>query len=82
MLQHFFEVTGGRNGFGAKLTNIFSKKFVVETADSTQGKKYRQSFENNMGKKNDPKLASHSGPDYTKVCRHFVVISNQRFIFQ
>lgn len=28
------KVTGGRNGFGAKLTNIFSSKFVVETASS------------------------------------------------
>ena len=28
------KTTGGRNGFGAKLCNIFSKKFVVETADS------------------------------------------------
>lgn len=27
-------VTGGRNGFGAKLTNIFSKEFSVECADS------------------------------------------------
>ena len=24
------KVTGGRNGFGAKLTNIFSKKFEIE----------------------------------------------------
>jgi DNA topoisomerase II len=28
------KVTGGRNGYGAKLTNIFSKWFEVETADS------------------------------------------------
>jgi DNA topoisomerase-2 len=25
------KVTGGRNGYGAKLTNIFSKKFTLET---------------------------------------------------
>ena len=25
------KVTGGRNGFGAKLANIFSKRFIVET---------------------------------------------------
>jgi DNA topoisomerase-2 len=34
------KVTGGRNGFGAKLTNIFSKKFTVTTADSKNKKKY------------------------------------------
>ena len=27
------KVTGGRNGFGAKLCNVFSTKFTVETAD-------------------------------------------------
>lgn len=27
------KVTGGRNGYGAKLCNIFSTKFVVETCD-------------------------------------------------
>ena len=36
------KVTGGRNGFGAKLCNIFSKKFVVETACSDYGKKFKQ----------------------------------------
>jgi DNA topoisomerase-2 len=32
------KVTGGRNGYGAKLTNIFSKRFTIETADSKTGK--------------------------------------------
>lgn len=32
------KITGGRNGYGAKLANIFSKKFVVETADSKSKK--------------------------------------------
>ena len=27
------KVTGGRNGFGAKLCNVFSKKFTVETGN-------------------------------------------------
>lgn len=36
------KVTGGRNGYGAKLCNIFSKKFVVETAERETGKKFRQ----------------------------------------
>lgn len=33
------KLTGGRNGFGAKLTNIYSTEFTVETADSEGGKK-------------------------------------------
>lgn len=36
------KTTGGRNGYGAKLTNIFSTEFVVETADSKRQKKYKQ----------------------------------------
>ena len=32
------KVTGGRNRFGAKLTNIFSKNFEVETANKSSKK--------------------------------------------
>ncbi|CAI2166457.1 17578_t:CDS:2 [Funneliformis geosporum] len=39
-------VSGGRNGIGAKLTNIYSTEFIVETISN--GKKYRQTFRNNM----------------------------------
>lgn len=38
------KVVGGRNGYGAKLTNIFSTKFVLETADASSGKKYKQAL--------------------------------------
>lgn len=34
------KVTGGRNGYGAKLCNVFSTKFVVETAS----RKYKRAF--------------------------------------
>lgn len=36
------QVTGGRNGYGAKLTNIFSTEFVVETCDGQRGRRYKQ----------------------------------------
>lgn len=36
------KMTGGRNGYGAKLCNIFSTEFTVETADSISGKKFKQ----------------------------------------
>ena len=39
------KVTGGRNGYGAKLCNIFSTEFIVETADSKSGKKFKQVFQ-------------------------------------
>lgn len=36
------QVTGGRNGYGAKLTNIFSTEFVVETCDGQRSRRYKQ----------------------------------------
>lgn len=40
--------TGGRNGYGAKLTNIFSKKFTVTVQDPENGLEYKQTWRNNM----------------------------------
>ena len=59
------KVTGGRNGYGAKLTNIYSKTFIVETADKNTGKKYYQKFYNNMLKFNEPKIEDYSKEDFT-----------------
>jgi DNA topoisomerase-2 len=58
-------VTGGRNGYGAKLANIFSTKFVVETADSSRGLKYAQTFSSNMTVKSEPVITAYTGSDYT-----------------
>jgi len=35
------KVVGGRNGYGAKLANVFSTKFEVECADSGHGKLFK-----------------------------------------
>jgi DNA topoisomerase-2 len=59
------KVTGGRNGFGAKLTNIFSSKFVVETADTKSGKMFKQVYRNNMSEKDAPEIKPHKGEDFT-----------------
>jgi DNA topoisomerase-2 len=40
--------TGGRNGYGAKLANIFSTRFIVEIVDSKRKKKFIQEWSNNM----------------------------------
>lgn len=57
-------VTGGLNGLGAKLAAIFSDSFTVETA--TSGKKYTQTFENNLSKICKPKITK-SSKEYTKI---------------
>ena len=59
------KVTGGRNGYGAKLTNIYSKTFIVETADKETGKKYTQKFYDNMLKFSEPKIEDYSKEDFT-----------------
>ena len=40
--------TAGRNGYGCKATNVFSKVFRVETADPRTGLLFTQTFSENM----------------------------------
>ncbi|KAL5336026.1 DNA topoisomerase [Aspergillus crustosus] len=61
------KITGGRNGFGAKLCNVFSTEFTVETQDSRQKKRYRQTWTNNMQTLGKPKITAAKGNDYTQV---------------
>lgn len=62
------KVVGGRNGYGAKLCNIFSTEFIVETADKERKLKYKQVFNNNMSVTGKPKItANSSGQEYTRI---------------
>ena len=42
------KTVGGKNGYGAKLTNIYSTKFVVRTGDGDSKQYYEQVFRDNM----------------------------------
>lgn len=62
------KVTGGRNGYGAKLCNIFSTEFLLETADLSTGLVYKQTWTNNMANLTKPKITKlKSKKEYTKV---------------
>ncbi|XP_076765755.1 DNA topoisomerase 2 [Xylocopa sonorina] len=61
------KVTGGRNGYGAKLCNIFSHRFTVETASKEYKKCLKQTWSNNMGSASEPRIKDFSGEDFTKV---------------
>ncbi|GAB7337928.1 hypothetical protein MBLNU457_4312t1 [Dothideomycetes sp. NU457] len=61
------KITGGRNGYGAKLANIFSTEFTLETADSKHSKKYKQTWRNNMSVAEKAKITAHKGDDFTRV---------------
>jgi DNA topoisomerase-2 len=47
-------VSGGRNGYGAKLANIYSTRFTVMTIDEKTKKMYTQTWRDNMTVKEDP----------------------------
>ena len=58
----------GRNGYGSKLTNIYSTVFSVKTYDSAAGKMYTQTWKNNMGDCGAPKITESTGKkDFTQV---------------
>ncbi|KAG0208879.1 DNA topoisomerase 2 [Mortierella sp. GBA30] len=62
------KVTGGRNGYGAKLCNIFSTEFIVETADKANGLTYKQVFSNNMSVTGKPKISPmKKGEEFTRI---------------
>ncbi|CAE6454249.1 unnamed protein product [Rhizoctonia solani] len=62
------KLTGGRNGYGAKLTNIYSTEFTIETADKKTEQKYKQTWTNNMSKPGKAKITKNSrGEEFTKV---------------
>ena len=61
------KTTGGRNGYGAKLCNIFSSQFTLETQDSNKGKRYKQTWTENMTIMGKPKISSSKSSDFTRV---------------
>lgn len=62
-----YRVTIGTNGLGIKLTNIFSKQFMIECADPERGLLYKQSWSNNMKTVSEPIITQYSGVGYTSV---------------
>ena len=61
------KIVGGKNGYGAKLTNIFSSQFELKTVDHIRGKKYVQKYKNNMKIKEEPIITNSKSKPFTKV---------------
>ena len=57
----------GRNGYGAKLTNIFSKQFMVTVGDPHNSKWYRQIWQENMTIVSEPEIKDYTGPAFVEV---------------
>jgi DNA topoisomerase II len=63
-------ISGGRNGFGAKLANIFSTRFKITTLDAERKLEYTQEFTDNMsvaGTPNITKIRKRSPKPFTCV---------------
>ena len=54
-------VVGGRNGYGAKLTNIYSSEFSIVIKDHENKQTYSQKWSKNMTVCEPPKIKKHSG---------------------
>lgn len=62
------KVTGGRNGYGAKLANIYSTKFQLDTVDSKTKQRYRQTWKQNMSIMDKAVIEKSKGSqDYTQI---------------
>lgn len=61
------KITGGKNGYGAKLTNIFSVFFRIETIDRHRKLKYVQEYRNNMDIKGEPVITEYKDAPYTRI---------------
>ena len=61
------KVVGGKNGYGAKLTNIYSREFVVRTCDGKMT--YEQTFSDNMAVVGKPTMrkAAASAKQFTEI---------------
>ncbi len=61
------KTVGGRNGYGAKLCNVFSTEFTIEVQDSTNGKRYKQTWTDNMQKMGKAKITSNKTSNFVRI---------------
>lgn len=58
---------GGKNGYGSKITNIYSTKYTLVTVDSRRQLKYTQTWRDNMTVVEEPIIEKYTGVPYTKI---------------
>ncbi|RYX78293.1 hypothetical protein EON71_01220, partial [bacterium] len=60
-------IVGGTNGLGAKLVNIWSTEFCIETVDSKRKLKFYQKYTNNMYTVDKAKIKSTQEKSFTSI---------------
>jgi DNA topoisomerase-2 len=61
------KIVGGKNGYGAKLANIFSTEFKVETVDAIRQRKISLTYRANMSEHDKAKVSKYKSKPYTLV---------------
>ena len=61
------KIVGGKNGYGAKLTNILSKLFTVEIRCPASQKQYTQSWYDNMTRCEKPSIKKSMAKGFVKI---------------
>jgi len=61
------KTVGGKNGYGAKLTNIYSTCFIVKTGDAARKVSYEQFFTDNMSIIGTPTMKKMTVKPFTEI---------------
>ena len=61
------KIVGGKNGYGAKLANIFSNEFKVGVRDTKHGLRYEQTWSKNMSVCGKASIKKDSGKGYVQI---------------
>jgi DNA topoisomerase II len=67
----------GRNGYGGKIVNIFSKTFICRIGDPSRGLEYYQAWGNNMLERDEPIITDgYTGEAYVEIS---YMLDHERF---
>ena len=61
------KIVGGKNGYGAKLVNVFSHEFKVEVRSPAQGQKYSQVWKDHMLVCGKPSIRADKGKGFVRI---------------
>ena len=61
------KIVGGKNGYGAKLVNVFSTEFKLEVRSPAQGSKYTQVWHEHMSRCEKPSVKKDAGKGFVRV---------------
>jgi DNA topoisomerase II len=76
------KIVGGKNGYGAKATNIFSKEYHIDIINHSESKRYRQTWRDNMSicekpiiRKCDSGISGHVRVEFVPDIKRFPGVS-------